>query len=508
MMWFAVLAILMVIASYVFVILLAAACVYLPYLLFDSSSAGTQSVLLFLFGVAIAGGLLWSLVPRVDKFAPPGPLLNRAQHPRLFAELDAIAASLNEPLPSEVYLIGEVNAWVADRGGVMGFGSRRVMGLGLPLLSVLTISQFRAVLAHEFAHYYGGDTSLGPWVYKTKMAMMRTFQTVGSLSKLARFWILAIMYMVVTTILKWYFIVFLRAMNLISRRQEYRADELACLVAGRQPLMDGLRTIHGAAPAWQPYWNTEVAPVLNNGSMPGLGDGFARFVAAPGISQKIEGNVKKEILEGKASPYDTHPPLRERIAAAQSLPSATEPPGSKPEDTRPASSLLDHPEAAELGFLHALNPKLPPGSLRCVTWDQVSAQVTVPGWREAAREYGAAFQGLTVDTLPDMLPRLQEVGATMRDPKGMLLTPAQRTQRAGQVLAVGLALALLENRWELHAQPGVFHFQKGSEQLNPFVMVPQLIDGKLTREAWASRSRELGIATHALFPQTEPITGG
>ena len=78
---------------------------------------------------------------------------------------------LDEPMPREVYLIGDVNAFVADRGGFMGFGSRRVMGLGLPLLSILSVSQFRAVLAHEFAHYYGGDTSLGPWVYKTQTAI-------------------------------------------------------------------------------------------------------------------------------------------------------------------------------------------------------------------------------------------------------------------------------------------------------------------------------------------------
>jgi heat shock protein HtpX len=480
--------------------------VYLPYLLLSSSdSAGTQSLLLLVFGVAIAGGLLWSLVPRADKFTAPGPLLDRAQHPRLFAELDAIAASLNEPMPSEVYLIGEVNAWVADRGGVLGFGSRRVMGLGLPLLSVLTVSQFRATLAHEFAHYYGGDTSLGPWVYKTKMAMIRTFQAVGSLSKLARFWVLVIMYMVVTTVLKWYFIVFLRAINLISRRQEYRADELACLVAGRQPLIDGLRTIHGAAPAWQPYWNTEVVPVLNCGSLPALGDGFARFVASPTVSQKIADNVKKEILEGKVGPYDTHPPLRERIAAAQALPPGSEPAGSEA-DARPASTLLDHPESAELGFIHALNPKLQPGSLRFVAWDEVGAQVTVPGWREAAREYGSAFQGVTVENLPDAIPRLQEIGAGIRDPKGMLLTPAQRTQRAGQLLGVSLALALFDNGWELHLDPGVFHFEKGSEQLNPFTTVVQLIEGKLLPNVWTSRSRELGIGQLALFgkDQTAP----
>ncbi len=182
---FAVLAILMVIASYLFVLILAAACVYLPYLALDSGTPGFQMIALFLFGIVIAVTMLWSLVPRRDKFVAPGMPIFRLDQGRLFAELDDIAASLNERLPGDVYLIPDANAFVADRGGVMGFGSRRVMGLGLPLFAVLTVSQFRAVLAHEFAHYYGGDTSLGPWVYRTKMAIVRIFQNVGSLGQLA-----------------------------------------------------------------------------------------------------------------------------------------------------------------------------------------------------------------------------------------------------------------------------------------------------------------------------------
>ena len=67
---FAILAILLVIASYVFVIFLSAACVYLPFLVLINTS-NTQAVLLQLFGIAIAGGLLWSLVPRADKFERP-----------------------------------------------------------------------------------------------------------------------------------------------------------------------------------------------------------------------------------------------------------------------------------------------------------------------------------------------------------------------------------------------------------------------------------------------------
>jgi heat shock protein HtpX len=116
MAFFAILAIVVVIGSYLFIALLAVSCVYLPYLvLAKSESAPGQVVLLFLFGIVIAGAMLWSLIPRRDKFEAPGMLIERAAYPRLFSEIDSIAAALNEPVPREVYLIGDVNAFVADR---------------------------------------------------------------------------------------------------------------------------------------------------------------------------------------------------------------------------------------------------------------------------------------------------------------------------------------------------------------------------------------------------------
>jgi len=496
MLLWAVLAIAMVVFSYLFIIMLAAACVYLPFqLLFSESSSGTNALLLFGFGLVIAGGLLWSLVPRPDKFTPPGPTLTAREHPRLFAELEKIALSLREPMPSEVYLIGDVNAWVADRGGILGFGSRRVMGLGLPLMSALTVSQFRAVLAHEFAHYYGGDTSLGPWVYKTKMAMIRSFKTMGSLGGLARQAVLAVMHTVVSFVLESYFKLFLRAINFVSRKQEFRADELACLVAGRQPLIDGLQVIHGAAAAWQPYWNDEVVPVLNNGRKPALGDGFARFLRAPLISEQVTRILDKELQDGKATPYDTHPPLRERIAAAQLV--------AAPEfsvDSRPASSLLEHPDAAELHFIHTLNPDLPADALTHIEWDKVPTEVTVPFWRKLASDYGQLFEGVTCESVPDVIPRLSAIGESIRDPKGMLLSREQRTQRAAHLVGVGLALTLLANGWELHSEPGIFHFQKGTEKFSPFATTYELLQGKITRESWLTRCQELGIFQRPLFP--------
>jgi hypothetical protein len=91
---FALLAILMVFVSYAVIVALAAACVYLPYLVLTSmETANLQVLILFLGGIAAAGAMLWSLVPRREKFEAPGLLIERSEHPALFGELDDIAAN-------------------------------------------------------------------------------------------------------------------------------------------------------------------------------------------------------------------------------------------------------------------------------------------------------------------------------------------------------------------------------------------------------------------------------
>jgi Zn-dependent protease with chaperone function len=499
MLFYAILSIFMVVVSYLFVILLAAACVYLPFLMLVNSQSG---LFLFLFGIVIAATMVWSLLPRPDKFKPHGLLLERERQPRLFAELETIAASLGEPMPREVYLMGDVNAWVTDRGGFMGIGSRRIMGIGLPLLSIVDISQFRAILAHEFAHYYGGDTRLGPLVYRTQTAIARIFQNIGSLSGLARIAILGVMYVVVSTILKWYFLLFLRAINLVSRKKEYRADELACLVAGRQPLIDGLRAIHGGAPAWPVYWNSELLPVIRDGVVPGIAEGFTRFISIPGIQSQIESHLSKEIAEAQSNPYDTHPSLRNRIAAVQQLPERT-----LQKNSLPARSLLDQADAVEVKFLECLYPEFKPGTLTSITWEIVGDRVTIPGWKEYAGEYSRLLRGVTPESLPDQIPNLRNVGFEIRDPKGMLLSPEQRTERAAGLFAVGLGLTLLDHGWTLHKEPGVFYLQRNSDQLNPFAIVEQLRSGKLSGSDWRTQCRELGIGDLAFQAINVPDSG-
>ena len=478
---------LMVVVSYILILILAFACVYLPFLALGAG-ANFQTLALFVAGVILSGSMLWSLVPRRNKFVPPGVLLDRSVHTRLFAEIDEIASALCEPLPREVYLIPEPNAWVADRGGVLGIGSWRIMGLGLPLLSVMNISQFRAILAHEFAHYYGGDTRLGPWLRRAQIAMIRTFQTIGSTGKAMRVAIMQVLYMVVFGILKWYWLLFLRAINFVSRRQEFRADELACIVAGPESLVSGLRLGHGVTGAWPIYWKQNVAPMLNAGFLPSMTDGFAEFMTVPSISQAVEQRIHTEMEKGTTHPFDSHPKLSDRIAAAQLL--LVQP---IPCDSLPARSLLNENASWDLSFLRLFNPGMRDDDLKRISWGESSNTVLLPGWTNFVKAHAQALRGITVQNLFESLRRIREIAEQIPNPRGMLLTPEKRIEQARDLLAVALGLALIRHGWMLHSRPGELYLKSGEEQLNPFDLIRRLSDGEMTDKDWLSNVQRLGI---------------
>ncbi len=226
-------------------------------------------------------------------------------------------------MPHEVYLVPEVNAGVRQRGGFVGSRGRRVMLLGLPLLQVLTISEMRAVLAHEFGHYHGGDTRLAPWIYKTREAIIRTVRQLSGNSS-----ILHLPFV-------WYGQMFLRVTQAISRRQEFAADALAARTVGARPLGSGLRAIFGASLAY----------------------GFAQFLSQPKVADAVNRATQEAMSTPKTDPYDSHPSLPDRIKALEGLP-----PGPEPPSDPPALSLLENASGAEAPLAASL---LKPGAPAC-----------------------------------------------------------------------------------------------------------------------------------------------
>ena len=481
----AALAIALLVGFYALALAIAAALLLVPYA--EIVYAERLDGRLALFCVVGAFLILKSIVPRRDRFEPPGPALTAAAHPALFAMVDDVARATGQAAPAEVYVVPDVNAFVTERGGVMGVGSRRVMGIGLPLLEVLTVGELRAVIAHEFGHFVGGDTRLGPWIYKTRAAIGRTLESLSEHSS------------VLGKPFEWYGLGFLRVTHAVSRQQEYVADAVAARTAGLDAARGALRRIAGAAAAYGSYWQSELAPALGRGYRPPLAAGFRHFLGAPTVASQVSAVVDAELQEGKSDPYDTHPCLRDRLAALDRLGASC---AAAPGDDRPARTLLGDVDALEAALLAVLAPTDAP-KLTPVSWEEAPSVVLPAGWREVVAENRARLAGLTPQALPELLtvPGALEVRLRLAPQESHVLDE----HRAHAAAAVGsaLSLALLgggesdaKATRRLHAPPGepvAFHAPGGVTVL-PFAVLEGLASGSLSAEEWRAQCVAAGIA--------------
>ncbi|MFO0724063.1 MAG: M48 family metalloprotease [Myxococcota bacterium] len=317
-----------------------------------------------LVALMVIGGctVLWSLIPRGSKFEPPGPEITKRDQPRLFALIEEIASKMQQVMPTRVYLMPDVNAFVTQRGGFLGIGGHRVMGMGLGLLAADNVSQLRATIAHEFGHFAGGDTKLGGLIYATRSAMLRT------MANLQGSWLRAPF--------EWFWAAYMRLTQAISRQQELLADEWSVKLAGKTAHISGLRAeaMHGAG--FQVFFGQEVRPLLGQGVGPeNVFDGYRRFAKSSAWG-KIEGVLAKMTQEHQADPFDSHPALEERIAYAEKLGLP-----DRPMDETPAFTLLDDPAKIEV----AVSGEMLPERIERLSWENMSEHFAAPVLRSGRR---------------------------------------------------------------------------------------------------------------------------
>jgi Zn-dependent protease with chaperone function len=428
-----------------------------------------------------AATVLWALVPRPDRFEAPGPQLTPSTEPQLFSLIDDVAAKTAQPRPAEVYLLNEVNAWVSQRGGTMGFGSRRVMGVGLPLLSSLTKAELLAVIAHEFGHYSGGDVGLGPWIYKTRAAIART---MAGLEESYLQWIF-----------NWYGRMFMKMTMAVSRQQEFVADETAARLSGTAPMVSALQKVALLAPAYSTYMQREVLPILRSGFLPPIAEGFARFLDDPETREAFNKMVHEQAT-GDSSEFDTHPPLSERVAALERLPVA------KVTDVRDgALPLLPNPEKEARLLLEHDAGADSIGQLNAIRWEDVGESIYARDWQLMASAHAQWFGALTLGTLPAGKKPYIELGTSLKNPGEDLVDSQDRLARAAFVMIAGLGAALVRSGWTVGTGPGrPLKVTKGDAAVIPPDVISRLINEAGSQSAWQARCEALGIADIPLSP--------
>lgn len=379
-------------------------------------------------GVLATSICIWMAVaPRLDEFHAPGPRLTPAAQPQLFGLIERIARTTRQRVPGEIYLTNAVEAWVARRGGFLAIGSRKVMGLGLPLLQALSVPELTAVLAHEFGHFYGADTLLGTWVHHTRASLARLLEDLDQ--------------GVPRRIFDAYAGLVFRWTSAASRHQEAIADALAGHVAGRATLASALLKVSAAAPAYDAYWANVLRPVLDAGFLPPIAPGFARFAARPEVQATMAKAQQAELRNTSPRPFDSHPPLAERLAALG--PGTPESIEAEPS----AVSLLHGLAELEEALVDKVGGRGHRWDMNPVSWDHVGDAIQVPRWRRLVARCRKGLAGVTPRAL-----------ATIDGPgRGGALACRQDDRNAPvdpeEVVRAALALVLVSHGFKTEIQP-------------------------------------------------------
>lgn len=271
------------------------------------------------FGL-VAGGLAWAILKGLwVRLEPPtGVKLTRDSCPELFAMLDELRRQLGSKRFHEVLLVGDFNAAVVQvpRLGVFGWHKNFLL-LGLPLMQTLGPDEFKAVLAHEFAHLSGGHGRFGNWLYRMRRSWDRIFeQMVRQQSGGA--WVL-------TTFVKWYWPKFNAHAFVLARANEYEADACSARLAGASNAASALTRIEVYAQQLEnKFW-----PVLykraNEQEQPptDVFRSLGHMLSIPPAEMDTTRWLRHAFLR-PTNNVDTHPALSDRLRALGELPAGAE----------------------------------------------------------------------------------------------------------------------------------------------------------------------------------------
>ncbi|MFD7032878.1 M48 family metalloprotease [Streptomyces sp. NPDC059917] len=308
----------------------------------------------------VVRGMFMLRTPKAEPMAGLRP--TEQQEPHLWAMVRELAAAVGTRAPDEIVLTDEVNAAVSEDPRLLGLlpGPRR-MYIGLPLMTGLDEMQLRAVLAHELGHYSNADTRFTPLIVRGKAQIGRTIahfheradNTVakerakqekqagkriakGKKAKEVNTSGSGVMYRSMAKIYTAYGSFFMRATLSGFRRQEYAADLAAARIAGRDAYASALRELPALVSAHSFYMDSYATLGVGAGLLPAPGQVFGGFGELLGAREEELAHMREELPERPASPYDSHPPIADRVARIEALPDD----GRGAAATRPALDVL------------------------------------------------------------------------------------------------------------------------------------------------------------------------
>ncbi len=317
------------------------------WLLAEWLSQPVPTAVLLVIGLGLLAGIILALagIVRALRTGPPfipAIRLDLDLEPRLASFVRELCRIMNTRMPDSIVLHADAN-FLIQKGPLRVFNGEaggRVLAIGLPVISFISVNELRAVLAHEFAHFTGRDAFFSSAVLPVYMKLAAAVETMDTTLGVSHgkpvtgrrnTGCLAIPLILPWLALGIHWWSFHRSNVKVSRLRESRADAVAALTCGSESLSAALKRVGGLRRAFQAIFSQDFVSELRTGET--VKNYCLRLRNAIPDLDALVAAQEALGMRGGEDTADTHPPLRERL---QSIPVSEE----KFSDHQPAAGLL------------------------------------------------------------------------------------------------------------------------------------------------------------------------
>lgn len=346
---------------------LAVGCFYLGIVII-AALPRLLTIILGLGLIATGASVIFFLIKfifAVSKNENPNRIeVKESEQPRLFAFIRELTRQTNTRFPKKIFISPEVNACVFYNSSFwsMFLPVRKNLEIGLGLVNAINISEFKAVMAHEFGHFSQKSMKLGSFTYNVNRVIYNMLYENTSYTSFLNSWgnihgLLAILAITTSKIaqgIQWILRGMYRLINKsymgLSREMEFHADAIAASVAGGNNIISGLSRIEVAQNCYNSAMSKADEMLKQNKKSNNLFSNQLTIFQAIGREYKLSitnglPDVTYQFIQSFTSSrvnfknqWASHPTLEERKGGVDALNMNREP------DTTRAWSIFDNAE--------------------------------------------------------------------------------------------------------------------------------------------------------------------
>ena len=270
---------------------------------------------------AVLKGII-STIWRKPKFEP-AVLIDLDREPNLKNIITHLCGQMNTKVPKSV-IIHALPTFYVQQGSLRVFNGKakgRTLAIGLPLLYILSTNEFRAILAHEFAHFTGRDTVYSSFVLPVYTGVIAATSQMQSIIESAgedndnnSIW-MSLPLLIPYYFLNTYLNIFHKKNMKLSKEREFRADDISAKTCGYNSFSNGLKKVVAVSGPFQGIYEYQIIETLKEGKVYNnyysyFGDNIDKMASL--FDESLDTALKRSKDE-----LSSHPTLSERLSSAK-----------------------------------------------------------------------------------------------------------------------------------------------------------------------------------------------